>query len=602
MPERQSPTGRPKQYCSRSCQQAANRQTHRSAAASRPRASQCDPVVRGILQEVFGQAQQLRDLLEDEGDQGAETVAVAVQMARRVEKLTAALVWRARDRQVAWGEVAQALHIHPETARKNYHRTGTPPEPLLPGQHSETARSAHLWDPDASVPPGRLSQILHAALSRSQLTQREVARQAGVSPSALSRLLSGQRLPQWQLLERIGHICQADTTLLLRAWEREKRLSLPPEDLAPPVTRPLTEAEQETIMQGHTVPFPPLHATVIPPQAPAVPLPPVIMPPKLTLTDGEPPKRSGGRRTPLGSHSVTQNEMTDLFTAPRAEVGFRLYEWRVRAAVSVLDAARAIGSDRSKISRMENGRAAFKERDVRILCKLYGTSEEEEASMLQDVETTNRPAWWDQFGDAMEARLHAYVTCEATSSIIRTAEPDLIPGLLQTQDYARAVMENYYGEFEDLDAETLHMATQRVKLRMERQKKFSGTDRDTKLWAVVPETEILRWRHRSDILGPQLDLLIKHADDPRYSLFLTPGDQWRRPAFSGAMTIFDFTGHRLSTVAYVEAADGATFQTDPTEVEKLKQHLDRLSAYSLSRAATRGRLRVLRQALRDGEL
>ena len=594
MPERKSATGRPPEYCSRRCQQAAYR-SRRAADGVPARAPLSDSMVRGLLHDLLGQAQRLENLLGEPLGGGVDTVDAAVQMARRVERLTAAVVWRARDHRVGWEEVAQALHLHPETARKNYHRAGQHAGPVVEDRRSASARAAHLWDAEPSAPPRKaLGQVLRTALEVSGLTQREVARRAGISASVLSRLLAGQRLPQWLLAEKIGNICQADPERVRRAWERAKRSSLPPADLTPPVTRSLSEAEVATLMNGGDVPFQPVFTgVVIPAQAPAVPG--VMLP--LSPVAGEPPQRSEGTRTPLGAHAVTSNERAALLTAPRAELGFRLYEWRVRAAVTVMEAARVIGTDRSKISRMENGRATFQQDEVRLLCQLYAVPPFETQNMLNDVAVTNQTPWWDQFSDTMAARMRVYLSYENSSNMIRTAEPNLIPGLLQTEGYARAIMENSFGDFEDLPSDERQIALQRVRLRMQRQTDFNTSPQHKKLWAVVPEAEILRWSRRPDIMVPQLDKLVELAENPRYSIFLAQSDQWRRPAFSGPVTIFDLDGYRLSTVAYVEAADGATFQTDPAEVERLRTHVDCLSAYSLPRAATRARLSELRDKL-----
>src|SRR3954465_6631932 len=150
-------------------------------------------------------------------------------------------------------------------------------------------------------------------------------------------------------------------------------------------------------------------------------------------------------------------------TALRMMLGSHLRRLRERAGVSRTDAGWAIRASESKISRIELGRVGFKERDVSDLLTLYGvTDPAEREALISLAREANQPGWWHKYGDILPQWFQAYVGLEAAASLIRTYEVQFIPGLLQTEDYARAVvlLGNGNAPKEEID--------RRVQLRMER--------------------------------------------------------------------------------------------------------------------------------------
>src|SRR5919197_6275591 len=122
-------------------------------------------------------------------------------------------------------------------------------------------------------------------------------------------------------------------------------------------------------------------------------------------------------------------------------VGARLRRLRTDKAISREEAATAIRSSEWKIHRLENGQVGFKERDVVDLLHLYGVSDSEEvATIVSLAREANAPGWWQQFGDVLPQWFRAYVDLESAATIIRAYEGQLVPGLLQTEDYIRAVI------------------------------------------------------------------------------------------------------------------------------------------------------------------
>src|SRR4029453_8946605 len=123
------------------------------------------------------------------------------------------------------------------------------------------------------------------------------------------------------------------------------------------------------------------------------------------------------------------------------QLGGRLRALREARGITRDEAGWAIRGSESKISRMELGRAGFKERDVTDLLKLYGVEDpNEHAEMLVLARAANAPGWWSQFSDLLPPWFQNYLGLEEAATLLRTYEVQFVPGLLQTEAYARAVI------------------------------------------------------------------------------------------------------------------------------------------------------------------
>ena len=126
--------------------------------------------------------------------------------------------------------------------------------------------------------------------------------------------------------------------------------------------------------------------------------------------------------------------------AVRLLLGARLRKLREAAGVSREDAGYSIRGSESKISRMELGRTTFKPRDVTDLLDLYGVTLDERATLLAMAGQANAASWWQDYSDVVPAWFTSYLGLEQAATVIRSYEVQFIPGLLQTADYARAVL------------------------------------------------------------------------------------------------------------------------------------------------------------------
>src|SRR6516164_7769797 len=141
----------------------------------------------------------------------------------------------------------------------------------------------------------------------------------------------------------------------------------------------------------------------------------------------------------LGARMITAQPGSGP-TVLRILLGSQLRRLREAKGVSRDDAGYTIRASGSKISRMELGRVSFKERDVEDLLDLYGVDEEEAQALVALAKQANSPGWWHKYGDVLPDWFQVYVGLEEAASLIRLYEVQFIPGLIQTADYARAVI------------------------------------------------------------------------------------------------------------------------------------------------------------------
>jgi transcriptional regulator with XRE-family HTH domain len=152
-------------------------------------------------------------------------------------------------------------------------------------------------------------------------------------------------------------------------------------------------------------------------------------------------------------------------SSARLVLGARLRRLREAAGVSCEDAGQAIRGSASKISRLELGRSGFKIRDVADLLTLYGVTEDaERAIMLALAEHANAANWWQEYAEVVPCWLEQYLELEQAASLIRTYQVQVIPGLLQTEDYSRAIVRLGRPDAPEAEVE------RRVELRMARQR------------------------------------------------------------------------------------------------------------------------------------
>src|SRR5689334_19827441 len=151
-------------------------------------------------------------------------------------------------------------------------------------------------------------------------------------------------------------------------------------------------------------------------------------------------------------------------TVLRILLGAQLRRLREAKRITLEEAGRVIRASHSKISRLETGRVGFKDRDISDLLTLYGVTDEQERDTLRALaQRANVPGWWHDYSDVLPAWFEAYVGLEEVATQVRAYEVQFVPGLLQSEEYARAV--TLLGH----DSEPPRDIERRVRLRMARQ-------------------------------------------------------------------------------------------------------------------------------------
>jgi transcriptional regulator with XRE-family HTH domain len=266
----------------------------------------------------------------------------------------------------------------------------------------------------------------------------------------------------------------------------------------------------------------------------------------------------------------------------RILLGTQLRRLRDSRGISAQDAARAIRGSESKISRIELGRNAIREIDVLDLLTYYGVGAVEREQLLSLAEQANRPGWWHRYNDILPDWFQSYVGMEEAATSIRIYEPQFIPGLLQTQQYAAAVLA--VGDI------PLSETERHVILRKERQRRFA--EGRLKLWAIVEETALRRPIGSKEILREQLRYLLSLASRQNLTLQIVPFGMGGHAAPSG-FSILRFNEQDLPDVAYLEHLTSALYFDKRADVDRYLLVMERLSIISAKPSETPGILTTI---------
>jgi transcriptional regulator with XRE-family HTH domain len=262
-------------------------------------------------------------------------------------------------------------------------------------------------------------------------------------------------------------------------------------------------------------------------------------------------------------------EATEGPTVLRILLGTQLRRLRESRDITAQAAARAIRGSESKISRIELGRNAIREIDVLDLLTFYGVGAVEREQLLSLAEQANRPGWWHRYNDILPDWFQSYVGMEEAATSIRMYEPQLIPGLLQTQQYTAAVL-----AFCDIP---IGESERHIILRKERQRRF--TEGQLRLWAIVEETALRRPVGSEEILRDQLRYLLSLSSRQNLTLQIIPAGLGGHAVPSG-FTILRFGDAALPDVAYLEHLTSALYFDKKSDVDRYLLAMERLSIVS----------------------
>jgi transcriptional regulator with XRE-family HTH domain len=261
-------------------------------------------------------------------------------------------------------------------------------------------------------------------------------------------------------------------------------------------------------------------------------------------------------------------------TVRRRRLGAELRRHREAAGLTIEQVAERLEFSASKISRLENGQTGFRPRDVRDMLELYGVGEPDVEDLMAVTRDTSKRGWWQSYGSVLSS---AYVDFESAANLIRSYEAQCVPGLLQTEEYARCLIQAV-----TLDRSAAQVED-RVRLRMARQALLSQED-PVQLWCVVDEAALRREVGGRDAMRRQLDHLVKAADLPNVSLQVLPLESGAHPGMEGSFALLSFPFSADPDTVYVGMATGGVFQEKPDELGRYESIFSRLRNMALPTA------------------
>ncbi|MDQ0989452.1 helix-turn-helix transcriptional regulator [Streptomyces sp. V3I7] len=257
---------------------------------------------------------------------------------------------------------------------------------------------------------------------------------------------------------------------------------------------------------------------------------------------------------------------TSAPTVLRMILGRRLQDMRRDAGASLEDAAKALRVKTLTIRRLEKAEVALKPLYVEKLLETYGADRQVIDEFVDLAEQANEPGWWHSYRDAVPSWFTAYVSLETSAKTLRTYEPQYVTGLLQTPDYARAVLR---GGLPNGSEEEL---ARRVELRLRRQSLLEREDAPT-LWVVMEEAVLHREVGSPDVMREQIERLLDVSELAHVSLDVVPFAAGAHFGACAPFTYFRFEEPELPDIVYSELLSASVYLDQrPDVVAHLEAH------------------------------
>nr|WP_296067129.1 helix-turn-helix transcriptional regulator [uncultured Actinoplanes sp.] len=258
-------------------------------------------------------------------------------------------------------------------------------------------------------------------------------------------------------------------------------------------------------------------------------------------------------------------------TIRRRRLGMELRRHREAAGVTIDAVAARIGCSTSKVSRIETGHTGATPTDVQKILDIYGVDEAVKAELVQIAREARQKGWWHPFSTVLTG---AYVGLEAAARSVRTYEQQVVPGLLQSEEYAIAMIQA--ARLGDIDQEI----EQRVHVRMARQSLLTSDD-PIDLRVVLDETVLSRPVGGDEVMRDQLRRLIEAARLPNVTLQILPFAVGAHAGMDGTFAILEFEEERDADVVFTENATGGLFLEKFEELQKYRAIFEAIQTTAL---------------------
>jgi transcriptional regulator with XRE-family HTH domain len=269
----------------------------------------------------------------------------------------------------------------------------------------------------------------------------------------------------------------------------------------------------------------------------------------------------------------------------RILLGAQLRRLREAKRITLEEAGNVIRASHSKVSRLESGRVAFKDRDVVDLFIYYGVTDQAQIQTLRGIAVrANSRGWWHDYSDILPGWFEEYISLEEAAIQIRGYEVQFVPGLLQTEEYARAVTLLAYSNPKEI--------SRRVSLRMARQARLSGAE-PVSLVLVLDEATLSRPIGGPSVMRAQLRHLIEMSQRPNVTIQVLPFKVGGHAAAGGPFSVLHFAESDLSDIVFLEQLSTAQYLEKPDMVGKYLAVMERLRLEAATPADSIKRLQAI---------
>jgi hypothetical protein len=282
-----------------------------------------------------------------------------------------------------------------------------------------------------------------------------------------------------------------------------------------------------------------------------------------------------------------------LYSSPtvlRMILGRQLQALREKAGLSYQEAAESIYASEWTLRRIEAGKGALKPLNIKSLLVTYGITDAREIdAFLTLARDAARPGWWHTYTDVLPDWFTVAVGLEESAALIRAYQPQVVPGLLQTEAYIRAITAASFPTEQEEESE------RRVALRLARQELLKRPA-PPEYWVVLEEAVLRRPIGGPGVMRGQVEYLIECAARPNVTLQVLPFAAGWHPAMYGMFNLFRFPDDALPDVVYSEALTSAYYLNKPEETSKYTEALDRMAAMAATPDQT---ITILREILKE---
>jgi len=261
-------------------------------------------------------------------------------------------------------------------------------------------------------------------------------------------------------------------------------------------------------------------------------------------------------------------------TVRRRRLGQELRRLRELKGMTAEEVAERLLVSQSKISRLENGRRSISQRDVRDLCGVYEVEDQRIVdSLMQMAKDSRQQGWWHAFGDIPYS---VYIGLETDAESLRVYEPQVITGLLQTRQYAEAIIQGALPETSTTDIE------KRVQVRLRRQDRVAADREPLRLWGGLDEAALRRVVGSRQVMREQLEQVAEMSQQPHITVQVLPFEAGAHPGINGQYAILEFADAADSSVVYIEGVTSDLYLEKAHDVQKYTVMYEHLRAQALN--------------------